>query len=391
MPPINCFSVENSWHWYSQSISVPMPPVTAAPETPPKLSNCAKSLVSFVYILLLLAGILGNTLVIRVLRGIRGVRGVQTSLSYHMGSLASCDILQLALGIPAELYVKIWSPFPWPLGAVGCSGFYYLWEVLCYSTILNVLSLSCERHHATCQPLTLHLRRASRVRLRLCLLWLASFLAGLPILFSMGIETNQVKVAQERHLQVQVCTPLSQWRGLFMASIWLSFITYVGVLVAVGITCWRMRRALQGNRSHSLEIKGPNGSVQLLGRFSSTHMAVRRQNARLLGYIVAVLAVCWLPFQGRRLMTVLRSKDEWTDGYYHSYITLQPITNCFYYLSACLTPFLYNLTSRSFRRAFLHSITPCTRGPSTEPGYWEAQNKCESIRLSVLGQETSDM
>lgn len=110
----------------------------------------------------------------------------------------------------------------------------------------------------------------------------------------------------------------------------------------------------------------------------------------LSGWIVGVLAVCWLPFQARRLMTILRSKDQWTETYYRSYITLQPITNCFYYVSACLTPLLYNLTSRNFRRCFLHSISPCMRRLPLESGSWEAQSRYQGIRLSVLQQETCD-
>ncbi|XP_063819222.1 G-protein coupled receptor 39-like [Pseudophryne corroboree] len=368
-----------------------MPPVTEAPETPVKLSVCAKSLVSLAYILLLLAGIVGNALVIRVLRGIRDGRSVQASLSHHMCSLASCDILQLAVGIPTELYGSIWSPFPWPLGAVGCCGFYYLWEVLCYAAIFNVLSLSCERHRATCQPLSLHLRQSSSVRLRLCLLWLFSFLGGLPMLFSIGLENISTSAVEEKHLQVWVCTPLSPWTGLFTASVWASFLTYLAVLLVVGITYWKMRSALRGNRSHSLEITRPDGSRQQLGRFSSGHTAVRRQNAKLLGCIVVVLAVCWLPFQARRLMTVLRHKDQWTETYYRSYIILQPITNFFFYLSAGLTPLLYNLTSRNFRRAFLHSIMPCTRGTEPDCGSWEAQPRDQGVRLSELGQEISSI
>ncbi|XP_069809226.1 G-protein coupled receptor 39-like [Dendropsophus ebraccatus] len=370
-------------------LDIPMPTVTATPETPVKLGVCAKSLVSLVYILLLLAGILGNTLVIRVLRRIRDGRSVHASLSHHICSLACCDILQLVLGIPVELYGSIWSPFPWPLGAAGCCGFYYLWEVLCYAAIFNVLSLSYDRHRATCQPLSLHLRQSSGVRLRICLLWVLSLLAGLPLLFSIGLENISVNAVEDK--QVSVCTPLSPWIGLFKASVWASFLTYLGVLLAVAITCWNIRKALRGNRTGSLEIPGPNGSVQLLGRFCGRHVKVRRQNARLLGCIVGVLAVCWLPFQSRRLMTVLRSKDQWTETYYRSYITLQPITNSFYYLSACLTPLLYNLTSRNFRRAFLHSITPCTKGPPPESGSWETQARDQGMRLSSIGQESSDM
>ncbi|XP_053549872.1 G-protein coupled receptor 39 [Bombina bombina] len=366
-----------------------MPPVSETPSDPVRLSVCSRSIVSLAYILLLLIGILGNTLVIRVLRGLRGRRSVQASLSQHMCSLASCDLLQLVVGIPIELYSSIWCPFPWPLGATGCSGFYYMWEVLCYAAIFNVLSLSCERHQATCQPLSLHLRQASGVRLRICLLWLASFLAGLPMLFSMGLENIYAEVTEQQP-ELLACTPLGQRRGFFTASVWASFFTYIGVLLIVGVTCWKMRRALE--ESHTLEVLGPDGSVQFLDRFCNGQiMTARRQNARMLGCIVGALAVCWLPFQARRLMTIMRSKEQWTETYYRSYITLQPITNSFYYLSSCLTPLLYNLTSRTFRRAFLQTLIPCLQRPLLASGSWQQQSSIQGGRLSHQGQETSNL
>ncbi|OCT59937.1 hypothetical protein XELAEV_18045956mg [Xenopus laevis] len=369
-----------------------MPTVsTKPPEAPVRLSIYAKSSISLTYMLLLCAGILGNVLVIRVLWGLRRRRGIQASLSHHMCSLASCDLLQLVLGIPAELYGSIWSPFPWPLGNIGCCGFYYLWEVLCYAAIFNVLSLSCERHHATCRPLSIHLRQSSGVRLRLCLIWLISLLAGLPVVFTMGLEDVYAEDVDDQHPELWVCTPLNSRKGLFAASIWASFLTYLGVLSVVGITCWRMRRALQGSANQDLEVAGPGGSVQLLGRFCSGQMmTARKQNARMLGCIVGALAVCWLPFQARRLMTVLRSKDQWTENYYRSYITLQPITNCFYYLSTCLTPLLYNLTSRSFRRAFVHGVTHCAWGETPTACPYRPQPR-DCVRMSVKGQDESDV
>ncbi|KAE8574993.1 hypothetical protein XENTR_v10003657 [Xenopus tropicalis] len=364
-----------------------MPPVSKPPEAEVRLSIYAKSSISLTYMLLLFAGILGNAMVIRVLWGLRR-RRVQASLSHHMCSLASCDLLQLVLGIPAELYGSIWSPFPWPLGNIGCCGFYYLWEVLCYAAIFNVLSLSCERHLATCRPLSLHLRQSS-VRLRLCFIWLMSLLAGLPVLFTMGLEDVYAADVDDQHTELWVCTPLSSRKGLFVATIWASFLTYLGVLSVVGITCWRMRRALQGSASQDVEVAGPGGSVQLLGRFCSGQtVTARKQNARMLGCIVGALAVCWLPFQARRLMTVLRSKDQWTENYYRSYITLQPITNCFYYLSSCLTPLLYNLTSQSFRRAFVHGITHCAWGTTSTACPYRPQPR-DCVRMSAKGQNES--
>lgn len=68
------------------------------------------------------------------------------------------------------------------------------------------------------------------------------------------------------------------------------------------------------------------------------------------------LVICWFPNQVRRLMTVARPKSQWTTAYLHSYVTLHPVADTFFYLSSVVNPFLYNLSSRQFRRTFLQVL-----------------------------------
>lgn len=68
------------------------------------------------------------------------------------------------------------------------------------------------------------------------------------------------------------------------------------------------------------------------------------------------LVVCWFPNQVRRLMTVAHRKRFWTQDYLQTYATLHPIADIFFYLSSVVNPFLYNLSSRQFRQAFLQVL-----------------------------------
>lgn len=75
-----------------------------------------------------------------------------------------------------------------------------------------------------------------------------------------------------------------------------------------------------------------------------------------LGLIVGSLMVCWLPNQIRRLMMAAVPKDNWTTSFFQSYITLHPIADTFFYLSSVINPFLYNVSSRQFRKVFVQVL-----------------------------------
>lgn len=74
------------------------------------------------------------------------------------------------------------------------------------------------------------------------------------------------------------------------------------------------------------------------------------------GLIVASLMLCWLPNQIRRLMMAAVPKSDWTLSFFRSYVTLHPVADSFFYLSSVINPFLYNLSSRQFRKVFLQVL-----------------------------------
>ncbi|XP_041123049.1 G-protein coupled receptor 39-like [Polyodon spathula] len=374
------------------------PTAEAAPRST-ELSFRAKAAVTAVYGGLFLFGVLGNLLVLRVTWILKRGTRIQKSVCYHVASMACSDLLILSVGIPVELYSIIWCPYPWRMGDAGCKGFYFLWETCSYATVFNILAFSLERYLAACHPLRAKAMSRDRSKRLVVLVWLLSLVCGMPALFAMGVEDalSPFRNFGDTRLPVLVCTNIASQEGTFKALVYTSFVLYVGVLLSVGVTCQQMVRVLLQWHPDSVSVRCLDGSFQQLPKFGEAGRAgSRRQNVLMLGRwlggdsidfvnflctvfilffvllhngyvftpfltrllpprtgcIVGLLAVCWVPFQSRRLMTVLRGKSHWTEGYYRSYITLQPAANAFYYLSSSVNPLLYNATSRQFRRVF---------------------------------------
>uniref|UniRef100_H3BEQ2 G protein-coupled receptor 39-2 n=2 Tax=Latimeria chalumnae TaxID=7897 RepID=H3BEQ2_LATCH len=323
-----------------------------------ELSFRGKAAVSAVYGVLFVVGVLGNVAVIRVIQILRGKNQIQEIVNSHMVSMACSNLLILMVGIPTELYSIIWCPSPWPTGNLGCKGFYFVWEVSSYATIYNILTFSCERYLATCHPLQVKAMPSSRSKKLVALVWLVAIISGLPTLFAIGVEDALLLFWVEQSGEsdptpILICTNVSDQSFMFEVMVYTSFSLYILVLLLVAFTCRQMCGKLLKDKSNSLRVKSKDGSIHRLPKFTySEGGSTRKQNIIMLGCLVGALAIFWVPFQCRRLMTVLRSKTQWTKEYYQSYITLQPITNSFYYLSFTVNPLLYNVTSKQFRRLF---------------------------------------
>uniref|UniRef100_UPI00398E74BA G-protein coupled receptor 39-like n=1 Tax=Pristiophorus japonicus TaxID=55135 RepID=UPI00398E74BA len=346
------------------------------------MNSAAKIATSAVHGAIFISGLVGNLLVIRVIRILNNKTCVQRSLSQHMVSMACSDLLILTIGLPIELYAIIWSPHPWPIGNAGCRGFYLLWEICSYATIFNVLTFSLERYLAICHPLRVKVMAASRTKKLIGLVWVTSAIAGLPVAFAIGVEDawKPFSSGGKTIPPLYICTNISGRKVLFQSVIYISFSLYVLVLLLVAFTCRQMIKTLK-DRPVSIALNRTNSIGKILPKFKE----IRRQNVVMLGSIVGALAICWLPFQARRVMTAVQSKTQWTEYYYRSYLAMQPVTNTFYYLSSAINPLLYNVSSKQFRKVFVQVLRGCgwsSSVPSEHGRNSQLDRKQESASLN---------
>ncbi|XP_062972680.1 G-protein coupled receptor 39 [Elgaria multicarinata webbii] len=335
-----------------------------------------KITLAFLYIIIFLAGILGNSVTIQTTKVLQKKGYLQKEVTDHMVSLACSDLLVILLGMPVEFFSMIWSPFSTPKGDLACKLYCFLFEACSYATVLHVATLSFERYIAICHPFKF--KSASgpcKVKILIAFVWITSVVVALPLLFAMGTEYPLETIQGHRGLvacnrskarhhlpdlifNVTVCTSLSsKWR-VYQASIFTAFIVYVVILASVAFMCRNMMKALMINKQGTVAVRGETESQQQYLRKTEKPdgRSSRKQTIIFLGLIVATLAICWLPNQVRRIMSAARPKQDWTVSYFRAYITLLPIADAFFYLSSVVNPLLYNISSQQFRNVFLQVL-----------------------------------
>ncbi|ROL03973.1 Neurotensin receptor type 1 [Anabarilius grahami] len=147
----------------------------------------SKVFVTVIYVLLFVIGCLGNSITLYTLLTKKSLQNLQSTVHYHLASLAISDLLILILCMPIELYNFIWVHHPWAFGEAVCKGYYFLRDGCSYATAFNIASLSVERFMAICHPFKAKsIMSRSRTKKLISAMWLASFLLATPMLFTMG-------------------------------------------------------------------------------------------------------------------------------------------------------------------------------------------------------------
>lgn len=147
----------------------------------------SKVIVTVIYAALFAVGTLGNSITLYTLLTKKTLQNLQSTVHYHLASLAVSDLLILVLSMPIELYNFIWFHHPWVFGDAVCRGYYFLRDSCSYATALNITSLSVERYMAICHPFKAKsIMSRSRTKKLISAMWLASFALAMPMPFVMG-------------------------------------------------------------------------------------------------------------------------------------------------------------------------------------------------------------
>ncbi|XP_016410591.1 G-protein coupled receptor 39-like [Sinocyclocheilus rhinocerous] len=318
-------------------------------------SHEVKIFLTVLYSLILVLGILGNSVTIHVSQRLQRSGYLQKSVTDHMLSLACSDLLVLLIGMPVELYSAVWFPFSSSSGDAACRIYSFLFEACSYATVLNIASLSFERYLAICHPFRYKALSGRRSTALLLGAWICSVLVALPLLVATGTEGLAPEGQQGPAQNLTFCTNLSQHWVMYRTSIFTAFALYLLVLSAVAFMCRAMIAVLRAPMGPNES--GASGAAHSAPKHESARLkAARKQTILFLVLIVCALLVCWMPNQIRRLMTAAVPKSAWTVSYLRSYVKLHPVADSFFYLSSVLNPLLYNLSSRQFRSAFLQTL-----------------------------------
>ncbi|XP_048860303.1 neurotensin receptor type 1-like isoform X2 [Brienomyrus brachyistius] len=267
----------------------------------------SKVLITVIYIVLFLVGCLGNSITLYTLVRKKSLQNLQSTVHYHLGSLAISDLLILILCMPIELYNFIWVHHPWAFGEAVCKGYYFLRDGCSYATVLNIASLSVERYMAICHPFKAKsIMSKSRTKKLISGMWILSFILAAPMLFTMG----QQNIGGEN-----ICTTivsLLSSKIVLQVNALLSFVVPMAAISALNgmIASQLLHMFRQAERDTRVCIIG--GSPTMLSvSMEPNRIQSLRHGVMVLRAVVIAFVVCWLPYHTRRLMFCYVT--EWTE------------------------------------------------------------------------------
>lgn len=232
--------------------------------------------VTLTYMVIFITGVVGNLLTCTVITMHRKMR---TPTNLYLFSLAISDLLVLLFGMPLEIY-DLWQNYPFPFGESVCSFKIFLFETVCFASVLNVMVLSIERYVAVVHPLktryVLTNKHAQRV---IGWVWVASLICAVPNTSLHGVHyfylpekvpesatCNLLKPQWIYNMVIQVTTVLFYFVPMTVISV---------LYVVIGVRLSKEEKQ-QGRRLGKQYSSDNNCKIQ-------TESARRRQVTKMLG------------------------------------------------------------------------------------------------------------
>uniref|UniRef100_A0A667YD28 Neuromedin U receptor 1 n=1 Tax=Myripristis murdjan TaxID=586833 RepID=A0A667YD28_9TELE len=281
--------------------------------------------VCVTFLIIFVVGAMGNTLTCAV---IVRYKVMQTPTNYYLLSLAVSDLLVLVLGMPLELY-EMWQNYPFLLGEGGCYFKTFLFETVCFASILNVTALSVERYVAVVHPLKVkHVTTRAHAKRVILSLWVLSMLCAVPNTSLHGVVMLPPKFGRE-FPQSAICLVKPTWMYNLIILVTTVFFFLLPMLII------SVLYLLIGLRLHRERVMSMVEATSSFGPES---------------VLVAVFGLCWAPFHVDRLMWSYI--DTWSVQHLKIFEHVHIISGVFFYLSSAINPILYNLMSTRFREMF---------------------------------------
>ncbi|XP_053308719.1 neurotensin receptor type 1 [Spea bombifrons] len=354
----------------------------------------SKILVTIIYLFLFVVGCTGNSITAYTLVRKKSLQNLQSTVHYHLASLALSDLLILILSMPIELYNFIWVHHPWAFGNAVCKGYYFLRDACTYATALNIASLSVERYMAMCHPFKAKsIMSRSRTKKLISVIWLASLLLATPMIFTMG-EKYGLDKKDPQNLICTCIVEMSNFKTVIQVNAFLSFV-FPMVVISVLNTIIANQLIVMVKQAHQENQVCTIGGQQTVLNISMEPSRIQslKHGVRVLRVVVIAFVVCWLPYHVRRLMFCYVPENLWTDELNDFYHYFYMLTNVLFYVSSTVNPILYNLVSANFRQIFVSTLSflcPPLRRKKDRSAFTRKSNSISSSNHTFSTQVTRE-
>uniref|UniRef100_A0A8D0DQV4 G-protein coupled receptors family 1 profile domain-containing protein n=1 Tax=Salvator merianae TaxID=96440 RepID=A0A8D0DQV4_SALMN len=301
------------------------------PQNPPYLVDAW--LVPLFFVLLMVVGLVGNSLVIYVIAKHKQMR---TVTNFYIANLASTDIIFLICCVP---FTAMLYPLPgWIFGEFMCKFVNYFQQVSVQATCITLTAMSVDRWYVTVFPLRSLRQRTPRVAAAVSIgTWTGAFVVSTPVLvynrltegYWFGPQTYcSESFPSIYHKRVFI---LYNFLVVYLLPLLTIVVCYTAMLYQMG------RPTVQPADNH--------GQMQQQAERSE---AMRAKISRMVAIIVLLFILCWGPMQ---LLILLQAFDA---AFQHNYYTykVKIWAHCMSYANSSLNPIVYAFMGANFQKAF---------------------------------------
>uniref|UniRef100_A0A4W5P3N1 Gastrin/cholecystokinin type B receptor n=1 Tax=Hucho hucho TaxID=62062 RepID=A0A4W5P3N1_9TELE len=354
-----------------------------------RYKNLNQTVRIFLYCLIFLVSVLGNSLIIAVL--VRN-RHMRTVTNLFLLSLAASDLMLCLFCMPFTLIPNLMRDFVFGSGI--CKVAMYFMGISVSVSTFNLVAISLERYSAICNPLTSRTwQTKSHAAKVISATWVVSFLLMLPY----PISSTLVPFTRVNNSTGNMCRlvwPSDVIQQSWYVSLLLLLFLVPGIMMmtAYGLISLELYRGIQfemTNRKSSRDrqcstdsikpgdndgcylqptkkgelahLQNSTGSAKstlsrVCSNSSTSNLMAKKRVIRMLLVIVCLFFLCWTPVFAVNAWRAFdrRSADKLLSGAPISFIHLLS------YTSACVNPIIYCFMNNRFRQGILSTFTCCS-------------------------------
>ncbi|XP_077877290.1 cholecystokinin receptor type A [Ictidomys tridecemlineatus] len=347
----------------------------------------------FLYSLIFLLSVLGNTLVITVL--IRNKR-MRTVTNIFLLSLAVSDLMLCLFCMPFNLIPNLLKDFIF--GSAVCKTTTYFMGTSVSVSTFNLVAISLERYGAICRPLQSRVWQTKSHALKvIAATWCLSFTIMTPY----PIYSNLVPFTKNNNQTANMCRFLlpndvmqQSWHTFLLLILFL--IPGIVMMVAYGLISLELYQGIKFDASQKKSAKERKPSTGSGSRFedsdgcylqksrsprrlelqqlstrsgsgrlhrvrsssSAANLMAKKRVIRMLMVIVVLFFLCWMPIFSANAWRAYdtTSAERHLSGTPISFILLLS------YTSSCVNPIIYCFMNKRFRLGFMATF-PCCPNP----------------------------
>ena len=281
----------------------------------------------FLYALIFLVSVIGNTLVCVVIIRRRRMRTVTNCFILN---LAVADLALTCICIPFDIPVQE-SDYRWPYGGFLCKTLYPLQTMTMFGSIFTLMAVSLNRFYAIVYPLKNQMTK-THAKIIIAGIWVLSAVLVSPYGLVLNLDEATMSCGEEWPGDLK-------YRKAYTLSLFL--VQYVFPLMVITIAYLKialeMRKCLQKRRSGAWSNKA----------LKCIHQQEGKKVVRMLVVVTILFAICVLP---NNIMWLWL--DFGNGAHYKYFWQIVAVTNLILFANSAVNPVAYTICHENFRDEF---------------------------------------